>query len=280
MIHSKTIKLLLLLITILAVVIVMMVLLTNFEKATVGDTEQNETLVIGDAEKNEISVDKVGLLDNDVVRNFPNKDLEQAASYLDSALWVPLPGGDTETSVVNNSILICEGTVVDSFTMLYGDEGSKSLWFTQNKVSVKKVQGVALPEASRISLRSKNDDMIIDVIQTGAILEDGSMANVIKDAPLLEKGKTYVLFLSAYDGERYIPVGGRLGIAESTGGVLRFTNGDAAKMMSSFEGKSENDITHNLKSLSDKIESDDIIINTENTAPLDFISDIKKLSNG
>jgi hypothetical protein len=63
------------------------------------------------------------------------------------------------------------------------------------------------------------------VTQTGAIL-NGENKNILDDAPLLEKNKEYELFLDEFGNDTFVPVGGRLGVAEIIKGELEFTNKD------------------------------------------------------
>ena len=67
----------------------------------------------------------------------------------------------------------------------------------------------------------------VKVIQTGGTTS-GVRTPPIEDAPILEFGSEYLLFLTEGDPDLYIPVGGRLGTAVIVSESIGFTNEESA----------------------------------------------------
>ncbi|MDR1136603.1 MAG: hypothetical protein LBL49_10615 [Clostridiales Family XIII bacterium] len=231
------------------------------------------------------SVDTVGMLMHDVVT-------PPLWHFLEHDAWEPLPNGNSQLSVIENSLLVCEGTVVDAIGELRGydgSEGERSLWFTINKVQINKILAMTPEESKNVFARSQalnpesalgvsdeaaRQELTINVVQVGALANSGYRFNVMEDAPLLKKGKTYTLFLSAFDDGNYVPVGGRFGVARNECGILHFTNAQAEKMMILFEGKAKDAAATAIASLKQDFPMD-IEVNNSNISALDFISSMQ-----
>jgi len=171
-----------------------------------------------------------------------------------SVTWAALPGGDNELSVINNSKLIALGVAKgSSVENVQSDAGGKITPFTHFDFQIEQIYAVDKGWVAEIR-NEITDDNRVDIRMTG------DETYVIEDAPLLELGKTYLFFLDkAKEYAYFLPVGGRLGMAEVTDGdTLHFTSSQAAGINTDFEGKGVNTI---LESLSNQKLDSSIIIN-------------------
>ena len=171
-----------------------------------------------------------------------------------SVTWAALPGGDNELSVINNSKLIALGVAKGNHVEnVESDAGGKLTPFTHFDFQIEQIY--AADKGWVAEIRNEiTDDNRVDIRMTG---DD---TYVIGDAPLLELGKTYLVFLDkAKEYAYFLPVGGRLGMAEVTdANTLHFTSSQAAGINTDFEGKGVDTI---LESLSNQKLDSSIVIN-------------------
>jgi hypothetical protein len=190
-----------------------------------------------------------------------------------SASWVGLPGGDSERSAIENSSIIAKGTVVSQRTETRGPEGSE-LVFTISTVEIPTVFAVSTDDAVDVEPEIKGDNLIVDILQTG-----GTYGNLITeeiaDAPILMNGKSYFLLLEKTDEGYYIPVGGRLGVAEVVKGEVGFVNEESREMFNDIEGEKVSEITDTLDEFVEdaNIESK-VNVNTDGDVPSAIIEEV------
>lgn len=154
--------------------------------------------------------------------------------------WEPLEGGDSEESIINNSVLIVKGIPLANDTEVIGGKLEESGFpFTVFKFKVSEIIAIKRSYDSIIKRSWQNKALMLSVRMNGAVIDSNNKSYIIHDAPLMELGKEYLLFLR-YDKDidMYWPVGGRLGVAEvGRNGLLHFTSERAAKLCDSLEGK-------------------------------------------
>jgi hypothetical protein len=184
--------------------------------------------------------------------------------------WVPIDGGDTEEAVVNNTTFIGVGKVIGTDTEIRGDEGGEMV-FTINHVLITKIYAVDEEETSDIAEDISGNSLIVDVLQTGGVFGEFKTL-AFDDAPLLEQNIEYLLFLNKTEDGYYLPVGGRLGIAEIVNGKIEFTNDEAAAILSSFEGDKVSKIISDLLNVADEVDNN-ILINESGESVLTILDE-------
>jgi hypothetical protein len=189
------------------------------------------------------------------------------------ATWVNLEGGNTEENIVAESSLVVEGKVISQTVKIVkaADDNDEGIYFTVSKISVSEILAKSSEIDEDILQINKNDELIVSVTQTGAIVK-GEEKNIIADAPLIEKGKTYVLFLDKFGDGTFVPIAGRLGVAEVIKGELEFTNAEAKDAMISFEGEKADDVADNLAQYEDD-ENNTLIVNSEGDPAPEFLKE-------
>jgi hypothetical protein len=169
------------------------------------------------------------------------------------ATWAPIDGGDSEEAVVNNSTFIGRGKLLGADTEIRGDVGNEMV-FTINHMLITQIYAINENEISTISDDMNSNSLIVDVLQTGG--KYGKyITPALGDAPLLQKGTEYFLFLENTEEGYYLPIGGRLGIAEIINGRIEFVNDEAADLLSSFEGDKVTKIIADLLSIANEIDN-------------------------
>jgi len=182
-----------------------------------------------------------------------------------SVSWAPLEGGENEIAVINNSKLIVLGIVRGSHVeKIESDMGGSFVPFTHFDFQIEDVYAVNKDWIDDIR-KEVSTDSYVDIRMTGDEIF------TVDDAPLLEIGKKYFIFLDkAREFSYFIPVGGRLGMAEITNqNTLHFTSSQAVEINTGFEGKGVDSIRDSLQN--QKL-SDGIILNSERTAIDSFLS--------
>jgi hypothetical protein len=183
------------------------------------------------------------------------------------ATWVTLEGGNTEENIIDASALVVRGKVI-SQTVTKVDDNNGGIYFTVSKIIVSEVLAKSSTTDDALPTNEKSE-VIVSVTQTGAIV-DGDAKNIITDAPLLENGKTYVLFLDEFGDGTFVPIAGRLGVAEVVKGELEFTNPEAQEAMISFEGEKLDNVTEGLQQYEDDI-SNTLVVNENNIPAKEFL---------
>jgi hypothetical protein len=180
-----------------------------------------------------------------------------------SASWIELDGGNSEGSIINNSLVIAKCKVLDKRQEIEGgkiDEGGAP--FTYFTVTVEEIYAYDENRIQTLQDDLKGSSHKIEVRLTGG--EVNGQEQAFRDSPLLLVDEEYVLFLDKeLDYKYYVPVGERLGIAKlDDDGILHFTNDEAKSLCKDFEGKKFTDITKILSKIGTAVD-DSIKINTE-----------------
>jgi hypothetical protein len=210
-----------------------------------------------------------------IVQQIEESKKQVPESYVSlGASWEGLPGGDSEKSAIENSSVIGKGTVVNQTTEVRGIEGSE-LVFTISSVIISEVFAVGIDEVTGIENESIGNKLKVNILQTGGTYGD-IMTPEIEDAPLLIKGKSYLLFLEKTEEGYYLPVGGRLGVAEITKGEVSFVNEESSEMFDDFEGEKVSDVTDTLGEFATEEEIEDsIYVNVDEYDPVEALEEAK-----
>lgn len=146
------------------------------------------------------------------------KTASSAIETHSSAMWEW--GAQNSQELIENSTIIGEGTVIDSYTRPIAD-----LVFTYNIVRFDNIHMLSSDFAdsmvSNEKVSQKNGNLTIEVLQTGGAYED-MYTQPFDEAPLYEKGKSYFFFLKDAPEGYYLPVGGFQGNANIEKGLISF----------------------------------------------------------
>jgi hypothetical protein len=132
------------------------------------------------------------------------------------------------SSLKENSDLIIKGKKVDSYT-----EQRVDLVFTKEIIEVNKVYSGEIKEGSKI-----------EILQTGGTLND-IVTEPIEEAPILDKGGNYLLFLKSTPEGHYLILGGYQGVGLIKDNKIKF-NKHNEKISNELKDKSLKDIENIL----------------------------------
>jgi len=189
-----------------------------------------------------------------------------------SAYWAPLEGGDSEESIIRNSVLIVKGTPLTSdIEILGGKLDAGGFPFSVFTFKITDIFAEKIGYNSVVSKSLLNKSNTIFVRMNGAVIDGNDYTYILEDAPLMEFDKEYILFLR-YDKdiEMYWPVGDRFGVAEiDKNGALHFTNELAARLATTFEGARTKSFITELMAYPNINKY--MVINEDNSSLNDFI---------
>ena len=188
----------------------------------------------------------------------------------------------TSKELIEQADIIGYGRVIDSYTTLVHD-----LVATCNVVEFDNIYMLSNKLTEKIFNKSTFADgsQRIELRQTGGVYEEYK-TQPISNVPLLEVGKTYVLFLRHlhyddfdfeldYDFNHYLIIGGYQGVAEVENDEIRFAQREGS------EHYDFSDLNVRVEDLADrlqefKLDKKRYIINTEKKQSKEFISDAVK----
>jgi len=182
---------------------------------------------------------------------------------------------DWATSAEDTTELISESSLAGTVKVISSKtELREDMVFTKSIVEMKYPDMISKDIISEVigndEVSSKNSFMRIEVLQTGGSC-DGVTTEAFPDAPLLDVGGKYMLFLEATDEGHYLITGGFRGIAEIKDSKVSFLTSENKVAFSELENIPTNDVAKTISKMEKS--NDQILINTSHEKAYNFIAE-------